>query len=67
MEERKRVKCYCLGRSRSSEPHGRVVKYHLNWYVNTIHTWLGGGFETMQIYIVEIYGKKTGDNAETGS
>lgn len=63
--KRKRIKCYCLGRSRSSDNKGRVVRYHLNDYVNTIHTLLGGGWETMQIYIVEIYGEV--HNAEAGS
>jgi hypothetical protein len=34
---------YGLGRTRSSDPQGRVAGYHLNPYVNCIHANAGGG------------------------
>ena len=43
------------GLSRSRDKHGNIVKRSLNPYVNCIHTNVGGGYETMQVLILEIY------------
>lgn len=45
---------YGLGRTRSSDPSGRVTGYHLNPYVNCIHANAGGCWETMLILVIEI-------------
>jgi len=46
---------YGLGRSRSSSGKGDIVNWHLNPYVNCIHTLVGGGWKTMEVLIVEVY------------
>ena len=48
-------RCYGIGRSRSSKGRGEVLRYHLHPYVNCIHTWVGGGFETMLVMVGEVY------------
>lgn len=55
-------KIYGLGRSR--DERGNIVKRYLNDYVNTIHTMVGGGYETMQVLVMEVYDKS---DTETGA
>ena len=43
---------------------GNIVKRYLNDYVNTIHTMVGGGYETMQVLVLEVYDKS---DTETGA
>lgn len=41
--KQERTDAYGLGRSRSSVGAGEVTDWHLNPYVNCIHTLVGGG------------------------
>ena len=50
-------KIYGLGRSRLGGK-GAISGFHLNPYVNTIHTLVGGGWPTMQGLVVEVYEEK---------
>lgn len=43
------------GLSRSRDKHGNIVKRNLNPFVNCLHASCGGGYETMQILVVEVY------------
>lgn len=49
---RRRVRCYGLGRSRDSV--GNIKNWHLNRYVNCIHTWMESEHK-MIILVCEIY------------
>ena len=55
-------KIYGMGRTR--DDMGNIVKRYLNDYVNTIHTMVGGGYETMQVLVLEVYDKS---DTETGA
>lgn len=44
-----------FGLSRSRDKKGNIVKRSLNPYVNCIHCSVGSGFESMAVYIVELY------------
>lgn len=46
---------YGMGRTRSGSGKGDVVAWHLNPYVNCVHTLVGGGFKTMMVLVVEVY------------
>lgn len=48
------MKKYGLGRSRSGSGKGDVIGWHLNPYVNCIHTLVGGGWKTMMVLVVEV-------------
>ena len=43
------------GLSRSRDRKGKVIKRNLNPFVNCIHTMAGGGWDTMEILVVEVY------------
>ena len=43
------------GLSRSRDKKGKIVKRNLLPVVNTIHTLVGCGWETMDVLIVEVY------------
>lgn len=47
------------GLSRNRDRKGNVVKRNLNPYVNCIHTLVGGGYETMEVLILEMYEEDT--------
>lgn len=51
----KRTKAYGISRTRSSKGKGEIVKQGLRDYVNCIHTLVGGGWETMQVLVCEVY------------
>ncbi len=53
-----RVTAYGLGRSRSDKGKGNWTNVHLNPYTNCIHTLVGGGWPTMQVFVVETYGEE---------
>ena len=44
------------GLSRSRDKKGVIVKRTCNPFVNCLHASCGGGFETMWVLIVEVYG-----------
>lgn len=52
---KKRNEVYGLSRSRDRK--GKVIKRSLNPFVNCIHTMAGGGWDTMEILVVEVYEK----------
>lgn len=43
------------GLSRSRDRKGNIVKRTFNPFVNCIHTMCGGGWDTMEVLIVEVY------------
>lgn len=45
---------YGLGRSRHGDK-GAISGLHLNDYTMCIHTLVGGGWDTMQVLVVEVY------------
>lgn len=59
----KRTKAYGVSRTRSSDVKGMIVKQGLRDYVNCIHTLVGGGWETMQVLVCEVY--EENDDTET--
>ena len=46
-------KVFGIGRSRDRK--GDICGIHLNPYVNTIHTLVGGGWTTMMVLVAEVY------------
>lgn len=49
------MRAFGVGRSRSSYSKGEVTNYHLNPYVNCIHTACGGGYENMMVLVGQVY------------
>ena len=49
---------YGLGRSRHGDK-GEISGLHLNDYTMCIHTRVGGGWQTMQVLVVEVYDEDT--------
>ena len=46
------------GISRTRDKKGKIIKQEpLDW-VNCIHTMVGGGWETMAVLVLEVYGKR---------
>lgn len=43
------------GISRTRDKKGRIIKRDMRDWVNCIHTMAGGGWETMEILVLEIY------------
>lgn len=55
--------CYGIGRSRDRK--GKVVDQHPLPYTMCIHTNVGGGWETMQVLVMELI--EYGDKSQRGS
>lgn len=53
------------GLSRSRDKKGNIVKRNLNSVVNTIHTLVGCGWDTMDVIIVEVYDWQNYSNWES--
>ena len=49
------------GLSRSRDKKGNIIKRTLNEYVNCLHASCGGGYETMQVLVVEVYDEQSMD------
>ena len=47
------IKAYGISRSRDKK--GKIVKQELKDYTMCIHTMVGGGWETMQVLVMEVY------------
>lgn len=60
----KRIKAYGISRTRSSKGKGEIVKQELRDYVNCIHTLVGGGWETMQVLVCEVYYETDNSNRQ---
>lgn len=56
----RRIDVFGLSRTRDSK--GAIVKRSLRDHVNCIHTFVGGGYETMQILVVEVYEEDTAEH-----
>lgn len=45
------------GISRTRDKKGVIIKQTTLTWVNCIHTMVGGGYETMQVLVLEVYEK----------
>lgn len=50
------MKKIIYGLSRTRDAKGNIIKRSLNDYVNCLHASCGGGYETMMVLVVEVYG-----------
>ena len=55
------------GLSRTRDEKGNIVKRELKPYVNCLHASCGGGYETMQVLVVEIYEEESAGLCDKGS
>lgn len=52
------IKAYGISRTRDKK--GVIVKRDIRDWVNCVHTMAGGGWETMEILVLEVYEDKVG-------
>ena len=52
------------GISRTRDKKGVIIKQTTLPWVNCIHTMVGGGYETMQVLVLEVYDKESAERGD---
>lgn len=52
------------GISRTRDKKGVIIKQTTLPWVNCIHTMVGGGYETMQVLVLEVYDKESAERTD---